>query len=66
MKSHTKRRQEEGDRIVDKFRQYGIWIVAALVLVPFQLLLLVAAAVGFVYICIIGARKLSIRLRGGK
>ncbi|KAL0931710.1 uncharacterized protein CTRU02_212663 [Colletotrichum truncatum] len=61
-----KRRQDEGGRIVDKIRQYGVWAVAALVLIPAQLLILAAIAVGFLYICIIGARKLGVRLRGGE
>ncbi|KAK2728824.1 hypothetical protein CKAH01_02874 [Colletotrichum kahawae] len=66
MRNHTKRRQDRGGRIVEKVRQYGVWIVAALVLVPMQLLVLAAITVGFVYICILGARKLGIRLRGGE
>ncbi|WQF76004.1 hypothetical protein CDEST_01018 [Colletotrichum destructivum] len=65
-KSHTKRRPDEGDRLVGKIRRYGVWIVAALVLVPLQLLVLATAGVGFVYICITGARKLGMRLRGGE
>ncbi|KAF6815680.1 tetratricopeptide [Colletotrichum sojae] len=66
MKNHMKQRREAGERLVDRVRQYGVWVVAALVLVPAQLLLLAAAGVGFLYICIIGARKLGIRLRGGE
>ncbi|TDZ36314.1 hypothetical protein C8034_v000942 [Colletotrichum sidae] len=64
MKDHLKRRRDGGDRLVDKMRQYGVWVVAALVLVPVPLLVLASAAVGFLYICIIGAWKLGTRLRG--
>lgn len=66
MKNHMKQRREDGERLVDRVRQYGVWVVAALVLVPAQLLILAAAGAGFLYICIIGARKLGIRLRGAE
>ncbi|PKS10232.1 hypothetical protein jhhlp_001982 [Lomentospora prolificans] len=61
VEEHIRTRQDERDSLVDNLRSIGMWLVAAFVLLPPHLAVLVALAGATLYICIQGPNSLGIR-----
>ncbi|RBQ70408.1 hypothetical protein VDGD_21513 [Verticillium dahliae] len=55
------RRHDEQDELVGKLRQYGIFAIAAVVLLPPSLLVLMAAMAATVYLALRAAQHLGRR-----
>ena len=49
MRSHMQQRQEARDQLVATIRRYAMYIVAALVLLPPQMVVILAVGAGIVY-----------------
>lgn len=57
MQDDIRRRREGRDQLVDTMRRYGMGLLAALVLLPLQIVIVGAACVAVVYICVRQARQ---------
>ncbi|KAJ4268756.1 hypothetical protein NW762_002824 [Fusarium torreyae] len=51
LRDHLEQRREAHDRLVDTVRRYGTFFLAAAVLLPWQVVVMVLAFVGSAYIC---------------
>lgn len=55
---HVRRRHHDQEELVAKVRQYGVLLVAAVILLPGELLALTGLCVGIVYVCMRGYEML--------
>jgi hypothetical protein len=61
---HTESRRNKHDKLVDNIRWIGVWVMAAIVLLPPYLLGVTVVGGAALYICIMGARRMGIRSGG--
>lgn len=63
LRGHAQRRRQGQEDLVAAVRRYGVFAVAALVLLPPQLIALLAACAAAVYVFILGARRVAVAVR---